>query len=502
MAPLPHLDRRHAADISACARPPPPPHARGVPPPRRSDSGGSYEDEDETTVSSGSGSEDATSESESASGASEGVSGGSEDEDDASEESASGSDDVGDADDESGQSESLGSEDEDDEDEASSSDEAAVGDEAKSEASSGNSGTVSDGSGEEGASDSEEDSGASESSGNSIVPDLGGDEDDEFEPARKKGILEYFGLGGGKSATPPLSEAGSDEGDAYKYDFGDDAALPEDGTYDFPEDYDDEDEPLEEGLKDDQLEKRLEMAYAFTTRERGIMQFEEFRQAVAMMGKVFTKEETETFYKELVTFEGDPKALGNSTERDDRGLLKRNAIQSTRNLFADREHVSQKGFVSFFEKYLTRTVDPKEAAEHFRALVEGAAEMVLRGGDEADEGGETDAVVNDELMQMKDTKSPSPRVRRRPPGIFEPPRSLGTSPSPRSSSTPRTCARSWSPSPRSSRTRRPTSSSASASPSPSRAPATAASSASTSTSTSPCSRTTRSKFCAAPAPRT
>jgi len=260
--------------------------------------------------------------------------------------------------------------------------------------------------------------------------------------ARKKGILEYLGLGGEKDATPPLSEAGSDEGDAcapgprrggsvarrrssretsgrrgsrssrearlrrtaglprYKYDFDDDAPLADD-DYDFPDDEDD-DEPLEEGLKDDQLEKRLEMAFAFTTRESGRMEFDEFRQAVSMMGKVFTKEETDAFYREAMTFESDPKALGNSTERDDRGLLKRNTIQSTRKLLG--EHLSQKGFVAFFEKYLTRTVDPKEAAEHFRALVEGAAEMVLRDGEEGGDGGDEDAIVNDELRQMKDTK--------------------------------------------------------------------------------------------------
>ena len=186
----------------------------------------------------------------------------------------------------------------------------------------------------------------------------------------------------------------------YKYDFDDDAPLADD-DYDFPDDEDD-DEPLEEGLKDDQLEKRLEMAFAFTTRESGRMEFDEFRQAVSMMGKVFTKEETDAFYREAMTFESDPKALGNSTERDDRGLLKRNTIQSTRKLLG--EHLSQKGFVAFFEKYLTRTVDPKEAAEHFRALVEGAAEMVLRDGEEGGDGGDEDAIVNDELRQMKDTK--------------------------------------------------------------------------------------------------
>ncbi|KAH8048693.1 hypothetical protein JL722_12312 [Aureococcus anophagefferens] len=215
---------------------------------------------------------------------------------------------------------SSGGDDEDDDDELSG---------ATSESGESGTGTVSDGSGESG-SDSESSDASSESSGNSIVPDLGADEDDEFEPVR---------------------------GPAPR-------------------------------------------------RESGRMEFDEFRQAVSMMGKVFTKEETDAFYREAMTFESDPKALGNSTERDDRGLLKRNTIQSTRKLLG--EHLSQKGFVAFFEKYLTRTVDPKEAAEHFRALVEGAAEMVLRDGEEGGDGGDEDAIVN-ELRQMKDTARRRPR---------------------------------------------------------------------------------------------
>ena len=54
---------------------------------------------------------------------------------------------------------------------------------------------------------------------------------------------------------------------------------------------------------------------------------------------------------------------------------------------------------------MTRTVDPREAAEHFRALVEGAAEQALRGdagGAGAD--GTPAAAANDELRAMKDTK--------------------------------------------------------------------------------------------------
>ncbi|KAH8044903.1 hypothetical protein JL722_14471 [Aureococcus anophagefferens] len=165
---------------------------------------------------------------------------------------------------------------------------------------------------------------------------------DPRRDARKKGILEYLGLGGQKDATPSLSEAGSDEGDAYKYDFDDDAAGGDD--YDFPAART-ATNPSRRASRTTS-EKRLEMAFAFTTRESlcriqplvwvvltklqnslarsnrsesGRMEFDEFRQAVSMMGKVFTKEETDAFYREAMTFESDPKALGNSTERDDRG---------------------------------------------------------------------------------------------------------------------------------------------------------------------------------------
>ena len=37
--------------------------------------------------------------------------------------------------------------------------------------------------------------------------------------------------------------------------------------------------------------------------------------------------------------------------------------------------------MSYFSKFVTRTVDPREAAEHFRAFVEGAAEQALRDPD-------------------------------------------------------------------------------------------------------------------------
>jgi len=243
----------------------------------------------------------------------------------------------------------------------------------------------------------------SDESGQSIVPsDAGDDEDDEDgarRPAAAGGLLGYLGLG---TAAATAAPAVSDEDDAaYAYDFEADLPL-QDETYDFGDDAPpgDEDE-LEEGLKDDRLQKRLEMAYAFSTKDGGDMGVRHFRQAVAMMGKVFTKEETDQFFDEAVVYERDPKALGNSTERDDRGLLKRNDVLPPRG----RAVLSRDGFVAFFERYMTRTVDPREAAEHFRALVEGAAEQALRGdagGAGAD--GTPAAAANDELRAMKDTK--------------------------------------------------------------------------------------------------
>ena len=114
---------------------------------------------------------------------------------------------------------------------------------------------------------------------------------------------------------------------------------------------------------------------------------------VAVMGRVFSKEETDRFFDEALAFSEDRSALGVSSERDERGLLKRNVVEAN-----PRRHalcLPKDDFVSYFSKFVTRTVDPREAAEHFRALVEGAAEQALR---------DPDTEASDELRSMADTK--------------------------------------------------------------------------------------------------
>ena len=120
--------------------------------------------------------------------------------------------------------------------------------------------------------------GTSESSGESIVPDLGGDEDDD--PSAKMagaGLLGYLGLG---QETKPTK-------DDHAYDFEGEPEPEPDESYDFGDDEEpelDEEELLaEEGLKDDRLEARLALAYDVATAggspETDAMKAPEFRKA-------------------------------------------------------------------------------------------------------------------------------------------------------------------------------------------------------------------------------
>ena len=126
----------------------------------------------------------------------------------------------------------------------------------------------------------DEESYSSESSGESIVPDLGGDEDDDpSAKATGAGLLGYLGLG---QQTKPTA-------DDYAYDFEGEPQEQDDEHYDFGDDEEpelDEDELLaEEGLRDDRLEARLALAYDVATagvssgREHP-MKAPEFRKAV------------------------------------------------------------------------------------------------------------------------------------------------------------------------------------------------------------------------------
>ena len=128
----------------------------------------------------------------------------------------------------------------------------------------------------------DEESYSSESSGESIVPDLGGDEDDDpSAKATGAGLLGYLGLGG--QATKATE-------DDYAYDFEGEPQEQDDEHYDFGDDEEpelDEDELLAEaGLRDDRLEARLALAYDVATagvssgREHP-MKAPEFRKAVA-----------------------------------------------------------------------------------------------------------------------------------------------------------------------------------------------------------------------------
>ena len=108
--------------------------------------------------------------------------------------------------------------------------------------------------------DEDEDSYSSESSGESIVPDLGGDEDDDpSAKATGAGLLGYLGLG---QQTKPTA-------DDYAYDFEGEPQEQDDEHYDFGDEEEpelDEDELLAEaGLKDDRLEARLALAYDVAT---------------------------------------------------------------------------------------------------------------------------------------------------------------------------------------------------------------------------------------------
>ena len=65
---------------------------------------------------------------------------------------------------------------------------------------------------------------------------------------------------------------------------------------------------------------------------------------------------------EALAFSEDRSALGVSSERDERGLLKRNVVEAN-----PRRHalcLPKDDFVAYFSKFVTRTVDPREAAEH------------------------------------------------------------------------------------------------------------------------------------------
>ena len=129
--------------------------------------------------------------------------------------------------------------------------------------------------------DEDDESYSSESSGESIVPDLGGDEDDDpSAKATGAGLLGYLGLGGQPTKATEDDYAYDFEGEPQEpvddehYDFGlCGVSCRVDGVWrvsptrrgDDEEPELDEDELAEEGLKDDRLEARLALAYDVAT---------------------------------------------------------------------------------------------------------------------------------------------------------------------------------------------------------------------------------------------
>eukprot|EP00630_Chrysocystis_fragilis_P005530 CAMPEP_0197398468 /NCGR_PEP_ID=MMETSP1165-20131217/13442_1 /TAXON_ID=284809 /ORGANISM="Chrysocystis fragilis, Strain CCMP3189" /LENGTH=106 /DNA_ID=CAMNT_0042924421 /DNA_START=16 /DNA_END=332 /DNA_ORIENTATION=+ len=77
-----------------------------------------------------------------------------------------------------------------------------------------------------------------------------------------------------------------------------------------------------------------------------------------------------------------------------------------------RKSLSEDGFKEYYLKWLTRKVDAEDAAIHFRALVEGAAELALRAtraaqDEEDDDDKKNQGVTNPHLEEMADTKGRS-----------------------------------------------------------------------------------------------
>jgi len=141
------------------------------------------------------------------------------------------------------------------------------------------------------------------------------------------------------------------------------------------------------------LEARLRLAFSVATQSADGMGRAAFKQALAMLGKVVTAEDLEVFFREAQAHGAG--GLGETAERDGRGA-KRAAVAPVASGLLGSDT-----FCSYFQEYLTRRIDSDEAALNFRALVEGAAEMVLHGkGQSRDDA----ASRNEALAEMEDTK--------------------------------------------------------------------------------------------------
>lgn len=178
-----------------------------------------------------------------------------------------------------------------------------------------------------------------------------------------------------------------------------------------------EDDDVEEEVKttesDKELLDRLKMAFLLATKEDRQMRRDQFRQALATMGKVFTKDEADQYFHKAYLYQTDEKTIRASTERDERGLV-RQSIVSSRSLavIGTGGYLHLDGFQKYYMKFLTRTVDPLEAEAHFRAIVEGAAQRAIhaRHGDDVKIDDDAPFEVADltraeaELAKMADSK--------------------------------------------------------------------------------------------------
>lgn len=233
---------------------------------------------------------------------------------------------------------------------------------------------------------------------------IGEDEDDSEEddiaPPKRAGTF-MSSLFGATEARPDEDEDTYEQLADVEYGFDDDFEQHEEFGG-----QDDADEEAEDKSRNKNLEARLSLAFQLATANApgGHMKREEFGQALAALGKMFTTEETDQFYKEAIAYQEDKKLLRpSSSERDARGLLRRSLQQGTSSLHVGNKSLDKDGFRMYYLRWLTRTIDAQEAEDHFRALVEGAAEIALRAADSLDD--ESLGVSNYHLEDMKDTKN-------------------------------------------------------------------------------------------------
>lgn len=207
--------------------------------------------------------------------------------------------------------------------------------------------------------------------------DLEDEDEEEDEASTLPPPSEGLGLMSRLFGSAPVEETAEEEEDAPRYSF----AGYDDDFDNEDEDRADEDRDEEEKSREDvELESRLGLAYKLATATSNNLMFKtQFRQALATLGKEYTTEETDAFYKEAVAYQHDPKAIrASSTEHDAHGLVRRTLNQSFTTRDVTGQSLTQAGFRKYVLNWLTRKIDAAEAKDHFKALVDGAAEIAQR----------------------------------------------------------------------------------------------------------------------------